>query len=197
MGAGASGVHRVPEQARNPRNAILAVAIAASMVLIGGLAAFAPLLANSAPLLYDDGRGWSSPALRHFDHGDWRWLGGYLLVALSTLRVVFGGAGRRRRVLGLAAGLFVVHWFAVGQLPVKVASEELWTWERLRDEGPQDHERVHWCPVKFSPEVPDLNLLTATPPGDGHPFALNLDGSFNRMVVLLCAGIRQMATVAA
>ena len=31
--------------------------------------------------------------------------------------------------------------------------------------------------------------------GDGHPYALDLDDSFNRLVNLLCAGIRQMATV--
>ena len=31
--------------------------------------------------------------------------------------------------------------------------------------------------------------------GDGHPYALDLDDSFNHLVALLCAGIRQMATV--
>ena len=31
--------------------------------------------------------------------------------------------------------------------------------------------------------------------GDGHPYALDLDDSFNHLVDLLCAGIRQMATV--
>ena len=31
--------------------------------------------------------------------------------------------------------------------------------------------------------------------GDGHPYARDLDDSFNHLVDLLCAGIRQMATV--
>ena len=31
--------------------------------------------------------------------------------------------------------------------------------------------------------------------GDGHPYTLDLDDSFNHLVDLLCAGIRQMATV--
>ena len=31
--------------------------------------------------------------------------------------------------------------------------------------------------------------------GDGHPYALDLDDSFNHLVDLRCAGIRQMATV--
>jgi len=65
--------------------------------------------------------------------------------------------------------------------------------QALASYGLADDERIHAARTLRSAFHGFAHLEA----GDGHPFALNLDGSFDRMVVLLCAGIRQMATVAA
>ena len=65
--------------------------------------------------------------------------------------------------------------------------------QALASYGLADDERIHAARTLRSAFHGFAHLEA----GDGHPFALDLDGSFDRMVVLLCAGIRQMATVAA
>ena len=65
--------------------------------------------------------------------------------------------------------------------------------QALAGYGLADDERIHAARTLRSAFHGFAHLEA----GDGHPFALDLDDSFDRMVVLLCAGIRQMATVSA
>ena len=65
--------------------------------------------------------------------------------------------------------------------------------QALAGYGLEDDERIHAARTLRSAFHGFAHLEA----GDGHPFALDLDDSFDRMVVLLCAGIRQMATVSA
>ena len=57
--------------------------------------------------------------------------------------------------------------------------------------GLSDVDRVHAARSMRSV----FNGFAHLESGDGHPYALALDDSFNHLVDLLCAGIRQMATV--
>jgi AcrR family transcriptional regulator len=65
--------------------------------------------------------------------------------------------------------------------------------QALAGYGLVDDERIHAARTLRSAFHGFAHLEA----GDGHPFALDLNDSFDRMVVLLCAGIRQMATVSA
>jgi len=148
--------------------------------LLALFAVFAPLLANTEPMLVKiDGR-WSSPMLRHFTPTDATLLvlAASVIVALCLRRIDI-----RSRVLGVLAVVVITIPLAV----IFVRPPETVDWEEYRD---LDHRgKIEWklmAPLPYSPndflrDQPDAML---NPPSRTHPLGTEVNGGdiLSRMI---------------
>ncbi len=144
------------------------------MVWVGVLtfaAVFAPLLANSHPLLMNSGGQWSSPAMRHLTPADVSLLAAALFVGvLYCLRRI----RPRTRVIIFAVTMALV--IAAAVLWVKPPKNIIYDQYR---EKQHEIDIAFYAPIPFSPtdHLRDMPELRLKPPSLAHPMGIEADGA--------------------
>jgi peptide/nickel transport system permease protein len=113
------------------------------IILLTLVAVFAPLLANTHPLLIQDADGWRSPMLTHLTPADTTLLGAFLL----ALALFFSPGARLLRVVLWMGGLVLIGILSL----VLVSPPALVVYEQYREaEALNEYQRVIRAPIPYS-----------------------------------------------
>ncbi|MCB1755379.1 MAG: ABC transporter permease [Gammaproteobacteria bacterium] len=147
--------------------------------LLAFLAAFAPFLANSRPLLLRHNGDWASPALQAFTVADVAWLSGLLLLGLVLLFRLSAG----KAVLLIAAGVILTSALAAVYLnPPQITVYETW-----RENGVNSGDGVvvnALIPYSAKDYQRDRVIASLQPPDARHWFGTEENGAdvLSRMI---------------